>query len=543
LRRRILLVGATGAFGARLAQLLARWDVDLILSARRMEPLRTLARELEGPARIETVALDRRAPDLAGLAPWAIVDAAGPFQASDLTLARAAVAVGAHYVDIADGRDFVAAFPEALGADARAAGVLAVTGASSTPALSAAALDQLTAGWRAIDTARVAISPGARAPRGRSVVAAILSYVGRPVRVFAGGGWTERPGWSGPRRVYVPGLGRRWASLCDTPDLDMIPDRFAVRRDGLFLAGLELSWMHLGLWLLSWPVRWGLARNLVPLAGPLRAAAGWASAFGSDRGGMVVEAAGEAADGGSRRARWSLVADAGAGPNVPVAAAAAVLRGLADGSIAARGARACVGLLDLDAIMAELAHLPIRTGALVVAQDEPVLFRRVLGDRFDRLPPEVRRVHGGAGLQQLVGRGRARGARNLPATLGRAVLGLPRPGRYPRLDVAVAPDAEGETWTRAFGSGAFSSHLRPSREMGRFEERFGPLCFTFEAATDARGFRWRFVDCRVGPLPLPRLLRPRIRARAFEADGMYRFSVAVAAPLAGLLFAYAGRLR
>ncbi|WP_293469814.1 DUF4166 domain-containing protein [Phenylobacterium sp.] len=109
--------------------------------------------------------------------------------------------------------------------------------------------------------------------------------------------------------------------------------------------------------------------------------------------------------------------------------------------------------------------------------------------------------------------------------------------------MAVAPDAEGETWTRAFGSGAFSSHLRPSREMGRFEERFGPLCFTFEAETDARGFRWRFVDCRFGPLPLPRLLRPRIRARALEADGMYRFSVAVAAPLAGLLFAYAGRLR
>lgn len=165
MRRRILLVGATGAFGSRLARLLARWDVDLILSARRVEPLRALARELGGPARIETVALDRRAPDLAGLALWAVVDAAGPFQASDLTLARAAVAAGAHYVDIADGRDFVARFPAALDADARAAGVLAVTGASSTPALSAAALDQLTAGWRAIDTARVTISPGARARR------------------------------------------------------------------------------------------------------------------------------------------------------------------------------------------------------------------------------------------------------------------------------------------------------------------------------------------------------------------------------------------
>lgn len=542
MRPRILLVGATGAFGARLAHLLAAWNVDLVLAARRPGPMQALAAGLRGPARVETAAFDRNAPDLARLRPWAVVDVAGPFQASDLTLARAAIAAGAHYVDIADGRDFVAALPTALDDAARAAGVLAVTGASSTPALSSAALDRLTAGWQAVDAARTAISPGAKAPRGRSVVQAILSYVGRPVRVFQDGVWTSRPGWSSPRRVYIPGLGRRWVSLCETPDLDVIPERFAVRREALFLAGLELGWMHLGLWLLSWPVRWGLLRDLRPLADPLRAAAGLAAPSGSDRGGMVVEAEGQGPTGEPRQARWSLAAEGGAGPDVPVAAAAAVLRGLMEGRIGARGARACVGLVDLEAIVREVSHLAIRTETVSVDPSETVLFRRVLGDVFDRLPTSVREVHGSARRATSTGRGRARGATNLLARIARLGLGLPSPGAYPRLAVTVAPDATGEAWTRAFGAGAFTSRLRPGRDLGQFEERFGPLRFTFEAEPMANGFRWRFVGCRAGPIPLPRWLAPRIRARAFDMDGTYRFSVAVAHPVVGLMFAYAGRL-
>lgn len=545
--RRILLVGATGAFGARLAARLARWpDVELMLAARSTGPLESLASDLRGlGAAIRVVVFERENPsDLAALAPWAVVDAAGPFQASDLRLAEAAIAAGSHYLDIADGRAFVAAFPAALEAAAAAAGVLAVTGASSTPALSNAALEAITIGWRSIDTVTVAISPGAKAPRGRSVILAILSYVGRPVRVFVEGRWTMRPGWGGPRRVRIPGLGRRWASLCETPDLDLIPARFAVGRDVLFLAGLEIGWMHLGLWLLSWPVRWGLLRDLRPLADILRVGAGVGARFGTDRGGMLVMADGQGPDGEARRARWSLTAEQGAGPNVPVAAAAAVLRGLSEERIATRGARACVGLLKVDEIMGELSDLPIRTESVSVASGDAGLFRRVLGDRFAQQPPAVRVVHGAAEPAVRTGRGRARGARNPLARMARAILGLPNPGRYPALSVTIAPDGRGgEAWTRAFGSGGFTSHLRPGRELGQFEERFGPLRFTFEVEPNARGFRWRFVDCRVGPAPLPAILAPRIHARAFEADGVYRFSVAVAHPLFGLMFAYAGRLR
>ncbi len=307
--RRIVLVGATGAFGARLARMIASWDgVELVLAARRIQPLQAMAASLPGPP--EVAVFDREAPDLSALRPWAVVDVAGSFQASDLRLARAAIAAGAHYVDIADGRDFVATFPAALDCAARAAGVLAVTGASSTPALSNAVLEAITAGWSAVDEVQVAISPGARAPRGRSVVRAILSYVGRPVRVFTGGAWTVWPGWSGLRRIYIPRLGRRSVALCETPDLDLIPQRFAVRREALFLAGLEQGPLNLGLWLLGGLVRLRLLRDLTPLAEPLRAAAGLVAGLGSDRGGMVVLARGRDGQGRARRARWSLAAAA-----------------------------------------------------------------------------------------------------------------------------------------------------------------------------------------------------------------------------------------
>ncbi len=538
--RRVILVGATGAFGERLARLLAAWpDTQLVLSARRSAPLHALAAELG----CEAARFDRHRPDdLAALAPWAVVDAAGPFQTSDLRLARAAIAAGAHYVDLADARDFVAAFPDALDAQARAAGVLAVTGASSTPALSNAVLDRLTASWRAVDDVAVAISPGARAPRGLSVMQAILSYVGRPVRLFTGGRWTQALGWSGVRRLDFPGLGPRLASLCETPDLDILPARFAVRREARFMAGLELAPLHLGLWLLSWAVRWRLIGSLVPLARPLLWAAGLVANLGSDRGGMLVAANGQGPDGARIAARWGLWAEEGAGPNVPVAAAAAVLRGLANGQIGARGAQACVGLLNLDQILAELALLPIFTRADETWPDHPSLLRRLLGSRANALPAQVAQVHAGEAPTTFHGRGRARGSRAPLARLARALGGLPDPGDYPALEVDIIPDTDGETWIRRFGTRIFRSRLVSLASIGEFEERVGPLAFAFETQLVPDGFRWRRLGWRLGPLRLPNAIAPRIRATTFARDGVYRFRVLVAHPMLGTIFAYAGRL-
>ena len=540
--RRVLLVGASGVFGRRMAARLALWpELELVLAGRRAEPLDALRRELiaSGAAARLTVALvDRERPgEIVALAPWAVVDAAGPFQGASLDLAHAVVDAGAHWIDLADARDFVAAFAPRLDDLARRRGVAAVTGASSTPAISGAALDRLSAGWTRLDRALAVISPGRQMP-GLSLTRALLSRVGQKTHCFIGGRWVERASWSGLRRLRLPGVGRRWVCLAETPDLDLLPRR--AQSEGLFFAGVEPPLLHFLLWLIAWPVRLHLVPSLAPFARILWRAAAPITRFGAPRGGMMVIAEGLGEAGERRVARWSLAAAPGAGPSVPIAPALAVLRAIVAGRLAAPGARPCVGLVSLDQITAELAHLAIETRIEAWRPDSPGLFPRVLGDDFEALPEAVRRAHGGD-VARLEGRAVST-ARGWAAPVARLIARLPGRGRFDA-SVEITPRGGGEVWTRRFGPHRFASHLKAVKgEDGLFEERMGPLAFRFSSRCDAAAFRWVQEGWSLGPVPLPLWIGPRVRARSFERDGLYRFTVVVAHPWLGVLVAYAGRL-
>ncbi|MEO0462214.1 MAG: saccharopine dehydrogenase NADP-binding domain-containing protein [Pseudomonadota bacterium] len=355
---RVLLLGASGVFGSRLARLAAPEDgIELVLAARGLAKLEELARDLPGYP--ECRALDRNtltARDFDGFD--LIVDASGPFQASHMRVVESAIAAGVDYLDLADGRDFIAAFPR-YDEVAKGAGVALTTGASSIPALSHAVIDDLTRDWRAIDTLRIGIFPGNRAPRGLSVVEGILSYVGRPVRVFREGRWQEDAGWGRLHREALPGVGTRWASVCETPEQDLLVERYRPRVAAEFFAGLELSVMHLGLAAMALPVRWGWAKSLRPLSRIMLAVAKWFLPFGSDRGGMAVHASGEDANGRAIERRWFLQANANRGPNVPILAALAMLRRYRDGKQPEPGARVCSGMLSLEDFESDFERLAI----------------------------------------------------------------------------------------------------------------------------------------------------------------------------------------
>jgi hypothetical protein len=342
----VLIVGASGVFGSRLARLVvADAAARLTLGGRRRPPLEALAVEIGGCA-IMTV--DRNhvsAVELQGFD--LVVDCAGPFQGSASHLIEQCIAARVDYIDLADGREWVCSidrFDEA----AKNAGIAIVTGASSIPALSHAVLDRLTSEWSRIDTIRIGIFPGNRAPRGRAVVEAILSYVGKPVRVFCGGGWRDIPGWALHGRIDCGAAGRRWASVCDTPEQDLLVRRYRPTTSAEFVAGLELPLLHLGLWLLSWPVWWGWIRSLRGAAGPLLWVAQQLRPLGTDRGAMIVKASGLNADGEEASAAWHLDATGNRGPYVPVIAAQAMISRMAGGWRPERGAYPCSGLLSLD---------------------------------------------------------------------------------------------------------------------------------------------------------------------------------------------------
>ena len=285
--KRVLIVGGAGVFGRRLAEgLRETTNADLIIAGR--SRARAEAAALAVGAH-EAAVLDRETAtpeELCALKADLIIDAAGPFQGADLRFARAVIQSGAHYLDLADARDFVAAFPS-LDALAREKGVAAISGASSTPALTHAVLDELRAGWTRIDIIRAGIAPANQMDRGPAVMKAILTWVGAPVRVFEDGAWRTRRGWSDCGLINVPMLGKRRFALAETPDLDLIPARYAPRDAALFMASLELWLMQRGMEFVGASRRFGL--NPLTLAEPLRFAGEALGPFGSDRGGMIVE--------------------------------------------------------------------------------------------------------------------------------------------------------------------------------------------------------------------------------------------------------------
>ena len=80
-----------------------------------------------------------------------VVDATGPFQSygeDPYRVVRAAIAVGVHYLDLADGSEFVDGVAQ-FDAEARARGIFVLAGVSSFPALTAAVVRQLSEAWRA----------------------------------------------------------------------------------------------------------------------------------------------------------------------------------------------------------------------------------------------------------------------------------------------------------------------------------------------------------------------------------------------------------
>src|SRR5262245_3300066 len=544
--RRVVVIGGTGAFGARLVEgLVATTSLAVVIAGRRSGPAQALAAALRAKypqGTIETCALDAAriaADDLRALDAWCVVDAAGPFQGAPPRVAEAAIAAGCHYVDIADARDFVAAFPR-LDAAARTAEVLAVTGASTTPAVTHAVVDALTRGWHRIDDIEVDVSPGNRQPRGLSVVKAILAGAGQKLRVFRDGAWTTAHGMDLLVWRRMPGLGRRWLFLIDTPDLDLLPQRFAPRRSALWRAGLELGLLHVGVWVMSRLVVMRLLASLLPLAAPLRTMAEWFHRFGSGRGGMTVVVRGSDAAGYPVEATWAMVAEQD-GPNIPTLPALAVVRTLAEGRLDRTGALPCTGLVMLADIDREFSRFRIVTRTMV--RPLPAM-PRALGRDFERMPETIRRGHQVDGTLLLTGRGSVDGA---TSWLGRAlawIIGLPKTAADVPVTVEMRADARGETWTRHFGAATFRSRLAPVHgARRRVTERFGPLTFDLAlTATDA-GLDLDIVAGRIGPLPLPRFLLPRSRANErVDAGGRFCFDVPVSFPGVGRVVHYRGWL-
>jgi uncharacterized protein DUF4166/saccharopine dehydrogenase-like protein len=537
---RILVLGGYGGFGARIARRLASEDYEVIVAGRHLDKARRFC--ADHPNLLPT-ALDRDR-DLAGALiayrPFAVVDAAGPFQGLDYDVPRACIAAGCHYLDIADARDFVADIG-VLDGEARQTGVAIVSGASSVPALSGAVVRALARGMDEIRAVEIAISASNRATAGPSVTKAILSYLGRPIRIWRGRRWATDYGWQNMRREnFCLGdgkpLARRLVAIAEVPDLALLPRRLPGAPAVTFRAGTELAIQNRALWLLSWLLRSNWIGTLAPLIPLLLGLQRLTARLGSDRSGMIVRLFG--LDHGRRlERRWTLIADNGSGPEIPGLAVPLLLRQLVDGSLAA-GAQDAGSLLSLDALDADFAALSIRHDTIEIAQ-APALYARVMGARFDTLAPRVRAMHDVLRDHGARGKAVVTPGRNPLARLVAALVGFPSAGEHD-LHVAFSEVDGVETWTRQFSGRRF--HSRLAQQGDALVERFGLLRFGFDLASDGQSLTMHLKRWWLGPFRLPLALAPRSTAREWQADDRFQFDVPIALPVIGLLVHYRGWL-
>ena len=365
--QRVLVIGGYGAFGGLAAERLARIaGIEVVVAGRSLEKAQGFAARLaEGAcAEVRGIRLDARdvsAAALGEIGPAVLIGAAGPYQGQDYRLARACIAAGVHYIDLADARGFVTGIG-ALDAEARRAGVLVVSGASTVPAVSGAVLDAYTPRFTTPSKVDVVIAPGNGFEPGLATAQSFLSTLGRPFPGPRKAAGARLYGWQGLTLRRLPGLGARFLGLCEVPDLDLLPARYPGLVDVKVYAALEVGAFHLGLWGLSWLARLGLVRRPERLAGPLLAVKRRFPGLGSDRGGMTVTMEGRDADGRTKRIVWHLVAGSGHGPNIPATPAVLLAKRLVDGTLAIRGAMPCVGLFTLDEFLAEIGDLDIAAG-------------------------------------------------------------------------------------------------------------------------------------------------------------------------------------
>lgn len=546
----VLVVGGYGVFGSHLSSgLLRRGAFDVLVAGRSQRRAEAFCRSHGGRA----MRLDRTAQDLAAtvaaVRPAIVIDAAGPFQAYGrhlYALAEAAVACGAHYLDLSDDGAFTAGIAS-LDTAARARGVTVLSGASSVPALSSAAVEALAPGLEDIHLIESVILPGNRAPRGLSVIKSILTQVGQSIGVRRDGCADTVSGWSGLQRerlqagVAAP-LRHRWSSLIGAPDLVLFPKHYGAR-SVLFRAGLEVSVMHRGLGLLALLPRIGIFTSLDSLSRPLKTIAEWLAPLGTDRGGMAVRLFGLRSDGVAVRREWTLIAEAGNGPRIPALAAQVLCGKLLEGSLRP-GARPCLGEVTL--AEAEAAALADDL-QVVFARSEvslPPLFRLALEERFEALPRPVRDLHtvlherrwsGSAGIE--------RGSTWLAKLVCRLV-GFPEAGEGVPVIVTMRRDGDREMWERRFGRRRFRSEMslagRPG--SGVIYERFGPFRFRIDLTLDERGLHYPVGGARLLGVPLPRCLVPRSDTVESAAEGSASFDVSVSLPWVGKLVRYRGTL-
>jgi saccharopine dehydrogenase-like NADP-dependent oxidoreductase len=356
--KRVLIIGGYGNFGSFITKTLAQENnIQVIIAGRSLGKAQALAGEVDG----EAVQLDISAgfPDaLASIKPDIVIHTSGPFQAQGYDVAMACIVLGCHYIDLADGREFVDGIT-ALDSAAKEKNALVISGASSVPCLTSALVDHYRGDFEALESLDYGITTAQKTARGLATTAAILSYVGKAFPTLADGKLADIYGWQNLRVRKYPALGWRLLGNCDVPDLALFPKRYPELKNVRFYAGLEIPFIHVTLWALSWLVRIGLVKSLVKAAPAMLKMSYMFDWLGTANSAFHMELSGKGKDGATKTIKFELTARSGDGPYIPCMPAILMAKKLAVGELNEVGAYPCMGFITKDEYLGALSAMDI----------------------------------------------------------------------------------------------------------------------------------------------------------------------------------------
>jgi len=364
--KRIVVIGGTGHFGGRICRrIVGEPNTELVISSRNQASAQTVVDSLQASKTdvlVSAAKLDQSGSDfesdLLALRPDIVIHTAGPYQGQDYRVAKACIQAGSHYIDLADGRDFVQNF-NSLHEEAKRNDLLLVSGASTLPGLSSVVVDSLRGEFDKIRNIEISIAPAHQTPRGKSTIAAVLSYCGMPFQVLVDGDWVTMYGWQNLRRHKYPDFGSRLSGACDVPDLGLLPDYVDGVDTVTFHAALEAKWEQLALWTMGSLTRAGIIRNWNRFVPTFQRASDRLIGLGSDVGGMHIRISGLSTNNDSTSVTWNLVARQNHGPEIPCSPALILARKLVANAIDIRGALPCLGLFSMSDMKNELSDFDI----------------------------------------------------------------------------------------------------------------------------------------------------------------------------------------
>ena len=541
---KVLIIGGYGTFGFRIAERLSgEAGLELVLAGRNFEKAKAACSKLSGKAIFTPLELDRVEIDL-DFKPDLIVDASGPFQTYDGSpVFEYCIKHKVHYADLSDDGGFVSALL-ARGDAAKEAAIIAVSGLSTCPVLSAIGLCEIETKIGPATDVTIGIAPSPKADLGRNVVAAVMQYAGQktvPVRrdsediLVAGLTEIRKETICAPGDIPLPRLP---FAVADAPDAKVLSHSFPELAEVWTGAGTRPVFLHR---LLVWLAR-GVSKGIVPglsgFADLFHRSKSWFR-FGEHRGGMIVSASNK-----SGAASWHLVAEGDHGPYVPTLPAVALIRQFLLDTPRQAGAYSGDQVIDLQALAPEFAKLDLSYGLQYDGSDLPV-YEALMGEAYANLSPAIQNLHRTGAGRTFTGQCTVTRGRNPLSHIVAASVGFPKSGKEVPVTITVRPDATGEIWSRNFGGQIFQSHHRlgTGRWARHVTESFGPMSIHMAILEEDEKLRIITRGWSILGLPLPKFLCPGGDVfETIDKQGRFVFHVDLTAPIFGRLCKYHGWL-